>query len=215
MAKLQFFDCNCSVGRVTYPHLHDLSTTQDLLREMDTAGIEEALVYHTVARYSFPPLGNSMLLKEIRGMKRLHPVWVVLPHHTGEMPQPQELISEIKKNNIRAVRIYLKLNQHSFSINDWCAGELLEALEAAQIPLILDMEMVTWEQVNTILSEHKKLPVIATTCTYRNNRYIYPLLEKHNQLYIELSRFMGAGTVEDIVSRFGSRSLLFGSNMPQ
>lgn len=215
MTKLNFFDCNCSVGRVARPHLLDLSTAQDLLREMDTAGINEALVYHTVARDSFPPMGNSMLLEEIRDEKRLHPVWVVLPHHTNEMPTAKELVTEIKKNRVRAARIYPKLNRHSFSIADWSAGELFEALEEANIPLILDMETLSWEQVETILSTFKNLPLIAATCTYRNNRYIYPLLEKYSHFYIELSRFMGAGTIEDIVSRFGSGSLLFGSNMPR
>lgn len=215
MAKLTFFDCNCSVGRVAYPHLLDLSKPQDLIKEMDTAGIEEALVYHNVARHSYPPMGNSMLSNEIRDMKRLHPVWVLLPHHTGEMPPARELVTEMKAKGIHAARIYPKLNEHSFSIADWCSGDLFEALEEAGIPLILDMETVTWEQVETILSTFKKLSVIAATCTYRNNRYIYPLLEKYDHLYIELSRFMGAGTIEDIVSRFGSLPLLFGSNMPQ
>ncbi|MEN8229383.1 MAG: hypothetical protein ABFS38_14590, partial [Bacteroidota bacterium] len=52
-------------------------------------------------------------------------------------------------------------------------------------------------------------------CNYRYNRYIYPLLEKYKNLFIELSRFMGAGTIEDMVERFGPRHLLFGTNMPQ
>ena len=41
------------------------------------------------------------------------------------------------------------------------------------------------------------------------------MLEKFDNLFIELSRFMGAGAVEDVVKRFGSRPLLFGTNMPQ
>ena len=77
------------------------------------------------------------------------------------------------------------------------------------------MDTVTWEEVNTILENHQQLPVIAATCTYRNNRYIYPLLERHENLFIELSRFLGARAIEDMVKRFGSRPLLFGSNMPQ
>ena len=39
MAKLAFFDCNCSIGRVPYPLLMDISDAQGLRREMDTAGI--------------------------------------------------------------------------------------------------------------------------------------------------------------------------------
>ncbi|MBE9511198.1 MAG: hypothetical protein IMY71_09990 [Bacteroidetes bacterium] len=215
MQKLNFFDCNCSVGRVAYPHLYDIPDVEGLLKEMETAGIEEALVYHIVARDGYPPLGNSMLMEEIKNIPELHPVWVVLPHHTGEMPHPDNLLQEIKKNNVKAVRIYPKVNYHSFSISEWCSGELLCGLEEERIPLILDMETVSWEDVYTILGNHKQLPVIAATCNYRNNRYIYPLLEKFNNLFIELSRFMGAGAIEDIVKRFGSHHLIFGTNMPQ
>ena len=215
MAKLKYFDCNCSVGRVTYPHLSDIPDAKGLLKEMSTAGIEEALVYHIVARDGYPPDGNAMLMEEIKNFKELHPVWVVLPHHTGEMPPPDELLRQMKMNNVKAVRVYPKLNYHSFSISEWCAGELLSALEKERVLLILDLDTVTWEEVNTILENHQQLPVIAATCTYRNNRYIYPLLERHENLFIELSRFLGARAIEDMVKRFGSRPLLFGSNMPQ
>ena len=215
MPKLNFFDCNCSVGRVAYPHLYDIPDVEGLLKEMKTAGIEEALVYHTVARDGHPPLGNSMLIEETKNIPDLHPVWVVLPHYTGEMAHPDKLLQEMKRNNVKAVRVYPKANYHSFSISEWCSGELLGGLEEERIPLILDMETVSWEDVYTILGNHKHLPVIAATCTYRNNRYIYPLLEKYKNLFIELSRFMGAGTIEDMVKRFGSYNLLFGTNMPQ
>jgi len=215
MSKLKFFDCNCSIGRVIYPHLKDIPDVKGLQKEMQTAGIEEALVYHIVARDGYPPDGNSMLMEQTKGFKELHPAWVVLPHHTGEMPPPEELLRQMKENNVKAVRVYPKLNYHSFSISEWCAGDLLGALEEERIPLILDMETVIWDEVHTVLNNHKQLPVITATCNYRNNRYIYPLLEKFDNLFIELSRFFSAGVIEDIVKRFGSRPLLFGSNMPQ
>ena len=81
MPKLRFFDCNCSVGRVAYPHLYDIPDVEGLLKEMETAGIEEALVYHTVARDGHPPLGNSILMEEIKNIPELHPVWVM--GHSG------------------------------------------------------------------------------------------------------------------------------------
>ncbi len=214
-AKLIFFDCNCSVGRVAYPHLYDIPDVEGLQKEMKTAGIEDALVYHIVARDGHPPVGNSMLMEVIKDIPELHPVWVLLPHHTGEMLHPDKLLLEMKKNNVKAVRLYPKANYHSFSISEWCSGELLSALEEEHIPIILDMATISWEDVYTILGNHQQLPVIAATCSYRNNRYIYPLLEKYKNLSIELSRFMGAGTIEDIVERFGSNHILFGTNMPQ
>jgi predicted TIM-barrel fold metal-dependent hydrolase len=215
MAKLQFFDCNCSVGRTGYPHLLDIPDAPGLKQEMKIAGIEEALVYHILARDGSPSLGNSLLLDEINEVEELHPVWVVIPHHTGEMPPPERLLQDMKKRGVKAVRIYPTRTHHGFAIEEWCAGELFSALEKPRIPLILDIEIATWKDVQILLRNHPLLPLIIANCSYRHNRFLYPLLEKHDNLHIETSRFMGAGAIEDMVKRFGAHPLLFGTNMPQ
>lgn len=215
MAKLRFFDCNCSIGRVGYPHLLDIPDVAGLRREMETAGIEEALVYHAMARYGHPPLGNALLLDEIQGQEGLHPVWVLLPHHTGEMAPPAQLLAEMKEKGVRAARLFPGRAQHGFSLADWCAGELLSALQSARMPLFLDIEMVTWEEVHGLLQKYPRLPLILANCSYRHNRFLYPLWERFSNLYVEMSRFMGAGAIEHIVHRFGSSRILFGTNMPQ
>ncbi len=212
---MRFFDCNCSVGRPGYPHLLDIPDVAGLRREMETAGIDEALVYHMAARYGHPPVGNSLLLEEIQGQKNLHPAWVLLPHHTGEMATPGQLLAEMKAKGVRAARLFPGRAQHGFSLADWCIGELLAALESARLPLFLDIEIVTWEEVFDLLQKYPRLPVVLTNCSYRHNRFLYPLWEKFDHLYVEMSRFMGAGAIEDVVSRFGSSRILFGTNMPQ
>jgi len=213
--KLRFFDCNCSIGRTGYPHLLDISDVQGLKREMEIAGIEQALVYHSIARDAHPPLGNSLLLEKIKDRKEFHPVWVVIPHHTDEMDKPRQLLQEMKAKGIKAARMYPTRNHHSFSLSEWSSGELLSSLESARVPLILDIEIVSWEDVQFILRSHPQLSLIISNCSYRHNRFIYPLLEKNKNLYIEISRFMGAGAIEDLVRRFGAHPLLFGTNMPQ
>ena len=215
MAKLTFFDCNCSVGRVPYPLLMDISDANGLRREMDTAGIEEALVFHTMARDVSPPLGNKLLHEEIDHIHGLYPVWVVLPHHTGEMAQPAMLIKDMEERGVKAVRMYPTKDYHSFSLSEWNSGELLSALEEARIPLMLDIEIVWWDTIHTILEKHPGLPVIASNVSYRHNRFAYPLFEKYENFYIETSRYFGAGSFEDVVKRFGPRPLLFGTNMPR
>jgi hypothetical protein len=215
MEKLRFFDCHCSIGRTGYPHLLDIPDVTGLRREMEIAGVEDALVYHSVARDGHPPLGNALLLEELKGQEGLYPVWVLLPHHTGETPAPDKLIPEMKSKGIKAARLYPTRTHHSFSLAEWCAGELLGWLEGARIPLILDIEIVTWEDIFMLLKTYPHLPLIISNCSYRHNRFLYPLWEKFENLYVEVSRFMGAGAVEDVVRRFGARRLLFGTNMPQ
>ncbi len=215
MAKLTYFDCNCSIGRVPYPHLHDISDVEGLKREMAAAGIEEALVYHSVARDCDPPLGNSLLDEALRGVQVLHPAWVVLPHHTGEMPAPARLLKDMQAKGVKAVRMYPTKDFHSFSLAEWNIGELLGALEEGRVPLILDIEIVRWEAIVTIMQNHPRLPIIAANVSYRHDRFTYPLFDRFPNLYVETSRYFGAGVFEDVVSRFGSRPILFGTNMPR
>jgi hypothetical protein len=214
MDKLRFFDCNCSIGRTGYPHLLDIPDAAGLQREMETAGVEEALVYHVLARDGHPPLGNARLLDELKGLEGLHPVWVLLPHHTGEMPSPEKLLAEMKDEGVRAARLFPGRLHHSFTLAEWCAGELLSALQGARLPLILDIEIVSWEDIFSLLQKYPLLPIILSNFTYRHNRFLYPLWERFDRLYVETSRFMGGGAIEDAVRRFGSGRFLFGTNMP-
>ena len=214
MEKLSFFDCNCSVGRVAYPNFLDISDSGGLLDEMRTVGVDEALVFHTAARDADPPLGNRLLTDEIGGLENLKPVWVVMPHHTGEFPEPAKLLATMEKAGVKAVRMYPTKDYHSFSLAQWNSGDLLSALEEASVPLMLDLEIVWWEAIQSVLERHPNLPVIAFNVSYRHNRFTYPLFERYQNLYVETSRYYGAGTIEDVVKRFGSGHILFGTNMP-
>lgn len=214
MAKLKFFDCNCSVGRVTHPYLEDIFEARDVRHEMDRAGVEDALVFHTMARDADPMLGNRLLREAIGDIKGLYPVWVVMPHHTGEMPTPKKLLKDMIKSGVKAVRMYPTKDFHSFSIADWSCGKLFAALEDARVPLMLDIEIVWWETIQSLLDRYPKLPIIATNVSYRHNRFTYPLFERYENIFVETSRYFGAGNYEDVVERFGMRKILFGTNMP-
>ena len=214
MDRLEYFDCNCSVGRVGRPLLLDIPDAAGLKSEMAAAGVGRALVYHTVARFGDPVLGNALLMKEIAGQAGLDPVWVILPPQTGEMPAPDKLVEDLRRGGVKAARMYPGRSRHGFSLAEWCAGGVLEALGAAGIPLMLETESVTWDEVFAVLDRHRGLPVIMTECSYRHDRFLYPLLGRFETLHVEMSRFLGAGVIEDLVGRFGSRPLLFGTNMP-
>lgn len=215
MGKLTYFDCNCSIGQVPYPYLLDLSDAGGLKAEMDAAGIEEALVYHSVARDTDPAMGNALLGEALAGESRLHPVWVVMPHVAGDLPAPAVLLREMAAHGVKAVRMFPTAANQSFSLAEWNSGALLGALAEARIPLMLDIEIVGWDAIVPILKNHPALPVIVTNVSYRHNRFTHALFGEYGNLYVETSRYFGAGVFEDVVERFGSRPLLLGSNMPR
>jgi len=208
---LYFFDCNSQIGRYSVKHPEAFTSADSLMHEMQYCGISEALVYHSMAKEYAPVVGNEMLLHEIEG-KPFHPCWVLMPHHTGEMPHPYELLSHMKARGVRAVRAFPVL--HQFRLSDWCAGELLEMIESNRLPFFLDMDQTSWDDVARMLQEHPKLNLVLLRTSYRIDRYIYPLFEKYEGLRIEAATYEVNYGIEEICGRFGANRLLFGTGLP-
>ena len=209
--QLRFFDCNAQVGRYSVKHSEAFTTVEELLAEMEYVGISEALVYHALSKEYDPSTGNQLLIKEVQG-KPLHPCWVVMPHYTGEIPQPEHLLAEMKQSGVRAIRLFPVL--HQFRLSDWCSGELLDMAEANQIPVFLDFDQTNWDEVAALLKSHPKLNLILLKTSYRVNRYLYPLFEKYENLRIECATYQTARGIEAICQRFGAGRLLFGTGLP-
>jgi predicted TIM-barrel fold metal-dependent hydrolase len=211
---LNFFDCNCMVGHFAVPQPGSFFTVDELLAEMDYCGIARALVYHTWALGYSPAAGNRRLLDEIAGRDRLLPCWVVMPHHTGEMSPPDELIAEMKRHGVRAVRIFPASKFHHWSLSDWSAGPLLSALAAQRVPLFVGFDQITWDTIHRLGTTYPDLPTIVTEVRYEEWRHIYPLLDQLPNLHIELSWMVVHYGLEAAVERFGPARFLFGSRMP-
>lgn len=214
MAALNFFDCNCMLGRFGVPQPGSYFTVEELLQQMDYFGIAEALVYHSLAKEYSPDFGNKLLMREIAGHHRLHACWILLPHHTGEMPPPPRLIEEMKEHNVRAVRLFPAAEHHRFSLSDWALGELYESLEEWRIPLFIGSEQIDWDQVYNLCRAHPDLPLIISEVRYEENRHLYPLFEKFANLFIDLAWYPVHQGIETICHRFGAERLLFGSKAP-
>lgn len=208
---MNYFDCNAQIGRYGVKHPEAFTTADELLKEMEYSGISEALVVHAMAKEYHPAVGNEMLLDEIEG-KPLHPCWTVMPHHTGEIPKPDDLLVSMKQKGVKALRAYPVM--HQFRLSDWCAGELLDMVEANGIPLLLDSDQTSYEDVAGILRDHPKLNLALMRVYYRANRYLYPLFEKYENLCIEAATYQVNYGIEEVCKRFGVKRLLFGTGLP-
>jgi len=214
---LKFFDCNCVIGKRSIrrsgeSNAEEFYTLQSLLSEMDYAGIDEALVYHSLAKEYSPTVGNKKLMEEIKNNDRLHPCWVVMPSSTGEMPESESLISEMLDNGVRAVRLFP--TDHSYSLADWSCGELFGELENHKILTLIEIDQIGWDGLNSLCTRHPNLPIVILNLNYRINRYLYPLMDKFPNLNIEISGYQMHRGVDAICSRFGAGRLIFGSRMP-
>jgi len=217
-------DCNVAIGRTAGNSMQGgrVIRTADLLGEMDRVGIAEALVYHVLSREYDPLVGNLRVLAELGERTRLHPVWAALPAHTGEFPRPKELMALMSEHDVRMVRVFpaADLSGQRFSLREWCAGELLGTLEDAAVPLALDFGLFRraeppWPDVEEATRLHPELKIILIGVQNRNNRSLYPLLERHPQLYIETGGYNVHNGIEHVVQTFGPHRIVFGTGFPR
>ena len=213
MEKIRYFDCSCVLGRRTVRNPGSFFKTEELVRKMGYYGVENALVYHSMAKEYNPAVGNQLLMEEIKNYTSLQGVWVVLPHHTGEFPEPSELRNELREKNIKAVRIYP--GHCGFSLSEWSCGEMFSMLEECRIPLMIDLNQISWDGLHGVLSSHPEMRLILTDVHYGIGRNLFPLLKIFEHLYVETIGYKDLNGIEEVCGRFGAERLIFGSGSPE
>jgi len=210
--KYEIFDCNCVVGRRSMRSPEEFYTVEDLIEEMAYLGISRALVYHSLAEEYSPLIGNSQLLKEIKGKKQLEGCWVGLVSQTEEVPDPKQMIEEALDQGIKAFKIFPK--KHRFLLEEWNCGEFFSTSNEHKILLFLDLDQTKPKEIYNICSRYPNLPLVLTNINYYIDRFLYPLLEMFDQLHIEISHYYVFRGIETICKKFGAQHLLFGTRLP-
>jgi predicted TIM-barrel fold metal-dependent hydrolase len=211
--KLLFNDGNVMIGPWTYPLR--FTTCGQLVKEMDYFNIRHALVYHAASWHHHPQTGNSMLMAELAGHEdRLLPCWTVVPTAAREQGKAGDIVHELKKHHVRAVRVFPK--SQKFLFNEWILGDLCAALEEKQVPILVHKSELDDNAADLypICRAFQKLPVILTTSSYFHTRILFTILEKCPNFVIDTATFLMHGGIEDVVKRFGGERLIFGSQMP-
>jgi predicted TIM-barrel fold metal-dependent hydrolase len=199
------------IGTVTVPQPGAFHSADALIAEMEFVGIGEALVYHALAKEYHPLAGNDVLMEQIAGCEGLHPMWVLLPDTNSDMPGPDELISQMKRGNVRAARLFPR--GYGSILDERTYGPLLSALEDEKIPLFIDKDQVD-QNLAEVCEKHPGLPVVLTEADWRSNRVLYPLLRDFPNLHLEIGRYQAYQGIEDVCEKFGAERLLFGTHLP-
>jgi predicted TIM-barrel fold metal-dependent hydrolase len=124
----------------------------------------------------------------------------------------EDVLGEMIEEKITMARVFPK--EHNFSFTEWGCGSTLSAIERAGIPLMIDLDQTSYDQVSAVCSSHPDLKLILSDVAYRADRFIYPLLALHPNLYIETARYQTHRGIEAICKRFGPSRLVFGSRVP-
>lgn len=212
---LEFLDSNLWLGRAVHPGFCPRWDLDALLSYMERYAIVGGIATHNAALSEDPYAANKELLDQIEGQERL---WggVVL---TTELPSGYarwgDYLDWALSKGARLVRLFPK--SHRFSLERWCSGALLDAVAERHMPLALWHIEAGWSAIKMLCETYPDLPMIVEGRPQKilyHNRLFYPLLERYQNLHLELHNLNVYLGIEDIVDRFGATHLVFGSCLP-
>ncbi|MFQ5569379.1 MAG: amidohydrolase family protein [Rhodothermales bacterium] len=216
--SLRYLDCHASLGMHGPTDARVPWKRSSLLDDMRHAGIHGALVWHWTAREYDPGYGNRLLLEEIAGQERLFPCWVLVPHHSGEMPPGPDLAGQMQEQGVRAAKMFPR--RHNYRFDEAVCADLFAALEDTRIPLLLDVGLysedrqVTFDEVDRLCVRHPHLPVILQKARWESTRDVVALMQAHPNTYIEFSSFQIHYGLEFMQEKIGIDRLLLGTEWP-
>jgi len=110
------------------------------------------------------------------------------------------------------VRLYPR--EHTYSLDDWQCGELFGALAERRTVVLLDLAETTWSDVEHVCRTYPGLSLVVMGAGYRQLRLLFALLERCDNLFCDLSNLCTYLGVEEILDRFDSGRMLFGTGLP-
>ncbi len=212
---MHFFDCNAFFGLPARRPPAPVATADELLAEMDRAGVERALVWHIAQHDVAPQVGNALLADAIAPHPRLAGCWTVLPNQAREFPPPDALFRQMRAARIAALRVFP--DAHKFLLNGVSLGDLLAAMTVRRVPLFVSMKRgMAWRDLYALLAEFPDLTcVICDHGCWGEDRLFRPLLERYPNVYVDTAQYLLDGGLEALVADYGARRILFGSGFPE
>ena len=212
--KLEFFDCDALIGTPRAPIPRVAPSVADLRSEMRRLGIARALVRHRACAEAGAETGNRLVLEEAAGQKGLLPVWDLTPDTFFEMGPPATVVAHMLSQGVAAA--WMKPAAHDFVLEPWCCGRMLAALSDRRVPLLVEWDDATRPQVDEVMGAFPDLRLVLLRVPRQGrNRSLYPLLERHGNLYAAVAPLYSVYRgIEDLCKDFGATRFLFGAGYP-
>jgi len=208
-----YFDAFTLMGNRRNKHQAEKWRLSDIIEELDHCSISGALVAHTLSVRYDPMYMNLELSELLKSHPHLFAIWNVMPHHTGEFPEPEELGRLMKEHDVRAITLNPDTNNW-----DWRAShsqDLLNWLNENRILSILTVPALGgWPALDEFLSLYPSLPVLLRNAAWSEQRYLLPLVEKHRNLHITFNRFQINEGIEYFYEKGLTDQLIFSSHTP-
>ncbi len=126
----------------------------------------------------------------------------------------EDLLEKMKLSNIRAFRAFPL--EHKFLMTRVALGSLYDFMIERSIPPFISIsESGGWHLIEQILSNAPDLTLVVTEHgSWGQDRFFRPLIEKYENLYLDISRYELDGGISDFCAKYGAEKLLFGTGYP-
>ena len=188
-----------------------------LIRYLDGYRIESAVTWNGAAD-RHPEAGNAeMLAISARSGGRLLPCMLLEPALDSlGLPGEGDVIARLRQSAPAAVRVVNGADPKLW-LDKFYAQDILRPLNETRMPLIIsgDYGPDLLHALPEMAEAFPDVPLILLRHGLNQFRTIQPLLKYTKSVYFDMSTMLDAGGIEEIVRKFGSERLLFGSGLPQ
>ena len=210
---MQIIDFNCAIGEPM--RSTRFSTAQGLLEWLDKYGIRSALCYHSEAMRE-PEMGNALMAEAVKASGGRLKLCLVLNPSLESLGIPGEgtPLERLKKLRPSAARIFP--GEQLYPFDTFYAEDILQVCQQLRLPLIVDCsyDNAFLTQLPLVCKAYPEVPIIFKRFMYNRSRQYMPILKKLPNVYLDMSIHVDTGGMEEVVERFGSTNLLFGSGLP-
>ncbi len=210
------FDSNIALGR-----RHDrrvaVDTVEGTIAAMDRAGVDRALAYSPHAALYDSREGNDLLLEAIDGEPRIVPQFVGNP----TWDDLDEFADRAAELGVRSIRLFPVLHNYplkAWVIEDWMAWLADERIPVwlpvdAEAPWLKDSE-IDPRDFHDVALEFPDVNFVLSEVRYNDMPWALVMLRRLPNLYIEISRSVHTGGIEELLDAVGGQRVLFGSRFP-
>jgi hypothetical protein len=213
--KLQLFDANMWLGRALHFPLAEEVSPTELAEILQRYNISGGLVSHWDGPALSAQDGNDALVKLGEDLPdTIHTVWTGLPL----LPREQGPLPGFNKpdSRMRGVRLFPKT--HRYTLSPWAVGSLCRWCIEYGLPLFLWHVEVEWDSLYSLAKAFPELNIVLESQWQKilyHNRTLYSLLQDNENVYLEISNFIGQDFITHGVSTLGAGRFVYGSFLPQ
>lgn len=211
----KYFDCFGKIGRPAVPSKEFAYDVKAMLADMEYARIHGAMVIHNAAvDYSFSE-GNIEAVKIAKDNNRLFALGVVSStsdYETGD----KNYFNDLLDRGVKGFALLAQAPKLCGTMEPKSLKKIAKPLIERNKPLVvIDVNSEElYSKIDKVAFEYPDLNIIMQGTRWNTNRFLFEVMEKHDNLYFELSQNHTNNLLEFTKENFGIDKVLYSGEWP-